>query len=246
MIKFFRRIRQKLITEGKLSKYLIYAIGEIALVMIGILLALQVNNWNSNRQRSKLERAYMLEIKDNLTSDTINIKKVMLFQEAKRESIMSTFRLFEKAANGGDYLEDFDVSVWGEHVPFEQVRIAFDNMMTSEDISLISNKILRTQISQYYSDYKLQEGDQARALELTRGLMDYFVPKFVNKDLVKSMIDVDLDLPQGSSIQLYKDQEFIGRLFTMLQVTEVLNQSLKDKKSVTKQMISNIDKELSL
>ena len=49
MIKFFRRIRQKLLTEGKLSKYLVYALGEIALVMIGILLALQVSNWNQNR-----------------------------------------------------------------------------------------------------------------------------------------------------------------------------------------------------
>lgn len=46
MIKFFRRIHQKLLTEGKLSKYLFYALGEIALVMIVILLALQVNNWN--------------------------------------------------------------------------------------------------------------------------------------------------------------------------------------------------------
>ncbi len=49
MIKFFRRIRQKLVTENKFSKYLIYAVGEIILVVIGILIALQINNWNSNR-----------------------------------------------------------------------------------------------------------------------------------------------------------------------------------------------------
>jgi hypothetical protein len=46
MIKFFRKIRQKLLSENKFSKYLIYAIGVIFLVMIGILLALQINNWN--------------------------------------------------------------------------------------------------------------------------------------------------------------------------------------------------------
>ena len=46
MLKFFRRIRQKLINQGDLKRYLIYAIGEVILVMIGILLALQVNNWN--------------------------------------------------------------------------------------------------------------------------------------------------------------------------------------------------------
>lgn len=52
MIKFFRRIRQKLLSENRLSKYIFYAIGEIILVMIGILLALQVNNWNERRKNS--------------------------------------------------------------------------------------------------------------------------------------------------------------------------------------------------
>ncbi|MBT8293982.1 MAG: hypothetical protein KJN70_11965 [Eudoraea sp.] len=50
MIKFFRKIRQRLLTENKFSKYIMYAIGEIALVVIGILIALQVNNWNENRK----------------------------------------------------------------------------------------------------------------------------------------------------------------------------------------------------
>ena len=50
MIKFFRKIRRKLLTENKISKYLLYAIGEIILVVIGILIALQVNNWNEDRK----------------------------------------------------------------------------------------------------------------------------------------------------------------------------------------------------
>ncbi|WP_411767609.1 DUF6090 family protein [Winogradskyella sp. A3E31] len=59
MIKFFRKIRQKLLTENKFSKYLFYAIGEIVLVVIGILIALQINNWNENRkQQIKLQQIY--------------------------------------------------------------------------------------------------------------------------------------------------------------------------------------------
>jgi uncharacterized membrane protein YgaE (UPF0421/DUF939 family) len=50
MIKFFRKIRKRMLTENRFSKYLIYAIGEIVLVMIGILLALQINNWNEHRK----------------------------------------------------------------------------------------------------------------------------------------------------------------------------------------------------
>ncbi len=53
MLKFFRKIRQRLLSENRFSKYLLYAIGEIILVVIGILIALQINNWNENR---KLDR----------------------------------------------------------------------------------------------------------------------------------------------------------------------------------------------
>ena len=50
MLKFFRKIRQQLLQEGSFQKYLLYAFGEILLVMIGILLALQVNNWNETKK----------------------------------------------------------------------------------------------------------------------------------------------------------------------------------------------------
>lgn len=56
MLKFFRKTRQKLLTENKFSKYLLYAVGEIVLVVIGILIALQINNWNeANKQQLKSE-----------------------------------------------------------------------------------------------------------------------------------------------------------------------------------------------
>ena len=69
MIKFFRRIRQRLLTENKFSKYLIYAIGEIVLVVIGILIALQINNWNEYQKERKSEHLILSEIRDNLKYD---------------------------------------------------------------------------------------------------------------------------------------------------------------------------------
>ena len=64
MIKFFRKIRQKLLAENKFSKYLVYAIGEIALVMIGILLALQVNNWNEQRKDRNTEQKILNDLQE--------------------------------------------------------------------------------------------------------------------------------------------------------------------------------------
>ncbi|MDC8005993.1 hypothetical protein POV27_18220 [Aureisphaera galaxeae] len=68
MIHFFRRIRQKLLKENRLPKYLLYALGEIALVMIGILLALQVNNWNSQRLENDEIAIRYSRIHDEITS----------------------------------------------------------------------------------------------------------------------------------------------------------------------------------
>ena len=65
MIKFFRHIRQRLLSEGKTGKYFKYAIGEIILVVIGILIALQINNWNENRKNKVAEADYYCRILDD-------------------------------------------------------------------------------------------------------------------------------------------------------------------------------------
>ena len=75
MIKFFRRIRQHLLTENKFSKYLLYAIGEIALVMIGILLALQVNNWNESRKERVQEIKLYENLLVSLSADSTDVVK---------------------------------------------------------------------------------------------------------------------------------------------------------------------------
>jgi len=73
MIKFFRKIRQSLLSENKFSKYLLYAIGEIALVMIGILLALQVNNWNESRKERVQEIKLYENLLVSLTADSTDV-----------------------------------------------------------------------------------------------------------------------------------------------------------------------------
>ena len=60
MIKFFRHIRKDLMEKNKTGKYLKYAIGEIVLVVIGILIALQINNWNENRKLSNKKRELII------------------------------------------------------------------------------------------------------------------------------------------------------------------------------------------
>ena len=69
MIKFFGNTRKTLLNEGKTTKYLKYAIGEIVLIVIGILIALQINNWNSNKQSRKQELKIYQNIRSQVKED---------------------------------------------------------------------------------------------------------------------------------------------------------------------------------
>jgi len=74
MIKFFRKIRHQLLTENKFTKYLLYAIGEIVLVVIGILIALSINNWNEKRLAQIKVRSYLSDFITDLKADTKSFK----------------------------------------------------------------------------------------------------------------------------------------------------------------------------
>lgn len=78
MLKFFRKIRQTLIMENKTGKYLKYAIGEIILVVIGILIALSINNWNENRKDRILEKVLLHGVSVNIERNNILIRESLL------------------------------------------------------------------------------------------------------------------------------------------------------------------------
>ncbi len=81
MIKFFRHIRKTLISENNMGKYLKYAIGEILLVMIGILLALQVNNWNENKKLKKEEINMLKELRKDVAFSVTELDTVIKYNQ---------------------------------------------------------------------------------------------------------------------------------------------------------------------
>ena len=79
MIKFFRHIRKTLLEQNKTSKYFKYAIGEIVLVVIGILIALQINNWNEHRKSMLQEVNILSKLNRDLKANLLEIKGLKIF-----------------------------------------------------------------------------------------------------------------------------------------------------------------------
>ncbi|GAG86687.1 unnamed protein product, partial [marine sediment metagenome] len=107
MIKFFRKIRQNLLSEGKTGKYLKYAIGEIILVVIGILIALQINNWNIENRNRNLESEIIREIQDNLQFDLQELRSDISHLDSLNHSCKFIFDYikFNTSPNGKFFYE---------------------------------------------------------------------------------------------------------------------------------------------
>lgn len=81
MLKFFRKIRYKLFKENRMKQYSLYALGEIILIVVGILIALQISNWNEKKKSSVLGNEMISEIKNGIGSDLSELDKFISYQQ---------------------------------------------------------------------------------------------------------------------------------------------------------------------
>ena len=174
MIKFFRKIRQKLLTENKFSKYLIYAFGEIFLVVIGILIALSINNWNIHNQEREKELVLVKSMIEDIESDIAQSENVIakldltvaridsLLLELSTEHVFNNsneaFRLFLRSSGFEDFTpNDRTIQILKNNGGFE----------------LISHKIAAEAIWEYDKHVKLFQG-QDDMMQMTLSNMSLF------------------------------------------------------------------------
>jgi hypothetical protein len=147
MLSYFRRERIKLIEQEKLKKYTFYAIGEIFLVMVGILLALQVNNWNQNRLERKQEVKLLHQIKADLESNSDEIESMlnkMEISKASADSLLEGFRTKEEIRGVA-----LHTSLLHRRFFFTMATSGYSQMSGSLG-TLIQNSELRNSIAQLY------------------------------------------------------------------------------------------------
>ena len=160
MIKFFRTIRKDLIEKnlptgqaGKTGKYLIYAFGEIVLVVIGILIALQLNSLQQDKTNDKTEIRYVSNLISELKRDSTGIKETFEIATAKSMAkttlidILKNKRQIDSLALANLYLET--IFSFAEYSP---LKSTFTEMVSNGDTGIIKQDALRKNIIEFYSN----------------------------------------------------------------------------------------------
>lgn len=150
MFRFFRTIRQRLLTENRAGRYLLYALGEIILIVLGILIALYLNNINAEYQAREVELQLLKELKSNLQSNLDILERT---RQTETEYLSYNEMILNYMDDRKPYDEGLDkaFAVYFWTVSSNPVKGGYD-FLKSKGIDLISNDSLRNQISYVFEN----------------------------------------------------------------------------------------------
>ncbi|NCO63848.1 MAG: hypothetical protein GW839_09345 [Flavobacteriales bacterium] len=246
MIKLFRNIRKQLLNQGKTTNYLKYAVGEIVLVVIGILIALQINNWNQNRNNTAEELKILKSCKTGLEIDLEDIDHNI---KRHKNSIASTDLILQMLKDNKKYDDSVAYHFSKIMLPtfFVHSTSAFETLK-AKGIDIVSNEILRNKIIQVYDNgYTFfLEFEKDHNNQYTWGLNTIFNTRFEDSfyydvssaSLSGKIIPLNFD-------SLKNDQEFLYYLKSLRNRNIVfINFQYKKLRILVVELIALLDKEI--
>ncbi|QCX37779.1 hypothetical protein FF125_04765 [Aureibaculum algae] len=252
MIKFFRRIRQNLLSEGKTGKYLKYAIGEIVLVVIGILIALQINNWNEQRKIENSEIEILKNLETELKHNLVELKEINNRHKKGFDDGIYLLNLFgTNISNISEFKLDSLVSNVLSGYSFEAKDGYVKSLISSNKIDYIQNSELKSYISSFESmiiDANQEDGFIRRLLNerfwpatdgkinclnglATTGTYEEFPKGTYSSDYEwffsnREMEDLFANILAWRKENVVDEQLFIDKMERMIQI---INNKLKEK-----------------
>jgi hypothetical protein len=218
MIKFFRKIRQNLLTENKTGKYFKYAIGEIVLVVIGILIALSINNWNQDRiehKESKVLLSYLrLDVEENIKNlkDQQNLLRIrkdwadFILKSLNEQKVIDSTMFITSLTRVGWIMD------------YSQMLPTYTEIISSGKLSYINSENLKKSLAEYQS--KVEENQQIISSyniglkETERLAIGHLNGMPVASNLIKpvsSYLGVSFDLKSiATDIEFYKNVKHIS------------------------------------
>jgi hypothetical protein len=248
MIRFFRKIRKNLLSEGKTVKYLTYAIGEVVLVMIGILLALQVNNWNIEQTDKKREAKYLANIVLDLKKDIERLDYLIEFRTIRA---IGDQRLIDHinglpVSNVVEITHNVSNTLMEDN--FSPNNTTFLELSNSGNLNLLSNATIKVLLLELEELYKINN------LNIEHETFDYreYISKPVSKHISidqlfpvyegnKTIEEQNISLPTFDD--LFKSRTYKNGLFLMNVMSKSYISAYENIKTKSEKIIELIELE---
>ncbi|NKI30947.1 DUF6090 family protein [Croceivirga thetidis] len=242
MLKFFRKIRQKLLSENKFSKYLLYAVGEIVLVVIGILIALQINNWNEAKKSKEKERQVLTEILSDLQYTLENCDYVIHRRENNLKKTIQSQKMIIAIIDSNQQYHDSLGIYFRASYAYDEVdyKTSGYQSLVSIGTDLINDAEIRAKIGKFYTSSisETKETFNEVKLDFHNYMIDYFREKFTSENVdsaIKPLHPNDFEA-------LKKDKGYRQSLLTFLEVNQAYLERLEymqDEIQILKKNIEN-------
>ncbi|WP_297693289.1 DUF6090 family protein [uncultured Eudoraea sp.] len=184
MIKFFRRTRQNLLAEGKTGKYLKYAIGEILLVVIGILIAIQINNFQEQSIEDSREQAILKQLRAEFNSNLNQLDSKIALRNDVMNDLEDCLHYFAVQEVPSDSLLTAKLSALMLPLTFDPIQ---NELVGSGKIQLIKNIELKTLLTNWASDvHQLREVEQIYVDYFSNSIIPFFNRTGTARNIIKS------------------------------------------------------------
>ncbi len=242
MIKFFRKIRYTLMEQNKTSKYIKYAIGEIFLVVIGILIALQINNWNEYRKDRILEKEYLTRIKSDIEFDQVLLKQSTLDRYKRKVECLEKGKAYYQGnyiiKDTLQFLNDIGYGGVFGNVNWSLNINTYNELISTGNLRNIKSDSLRNDITNYY------ETSNAFQVSIKDYVSGYI--NFVNslKPFNREKPDLEAEFDQKLMLKHLKSEEYYRLANLELTLAHRVNNYAKRLTKQSKELASKIDDEL--
>jgi len=241
MLNFFRKIRKQLAEDNKPLKYLRYAIGEIVLVVIGILIALQINTWSQFQSDRILEKKILIDLRAELLKNKDKVNETLVRKEALYWPLANYLdRMAEDKVAYDDFIELHRRNFFsGRTYPSYGVINSF---IASGDVNLITNDSLKYLITDWVDFIQRFINIEEASFQGHRRFSEFLdsrFPAFGNEYHHKSSEDL-----RRRFEQIYNDVEYGNRLITIREHFETALDNGEQVKRYVDQMVQLIDREI--
>lgn len=259
MIQFFRKIRFNLMEKNKTGKYLKYAIGEIVLVVLGILIALQINNWNELNKERASEKIILNEIRDNLKFDLKDFESNIANLQNKAISSKSILKILESNSDYNDSIGYFFFYL--KTYPHFSNKSNGYNLLQSKGLDIIQNDSIRKSITDLYEDrYQYLKTYEKERIDYNNSLENKVSPyygtrtlsndKLPNELIIKGSVKTLLEFGFFRNIKNYdllkKDFELHGIIKDIETWATILGATHNSVKNDVLELIKQIETELEI